>query len=144
MPDAILTRDVARNLADAFSLGWSRGRLDLLLGVFAEGAVFIETPFSSPATGIEAIRSWASDIPYHQSETSFTTGEIFLAGPWFSTEFKLVFRRRKTGEWVEARGAAQAGAWMARSRRTPTTTRWRIPRPASCPSTSIRAMARPS
>ncbi|MES2304677.1 MAG: nuclear transport factor 2 family protein [Gemmatimonadota bacterium] len=105
MPDIAVMRVVARELVDAFATGWSRGRTDQMLGVFAEGAVLIETPFSTPLTGIEAIRSWASDIPYHQSETVFTTGEVFLAGPWISTEFKLVFRRRKTGDWVEARGA---------------------------------------
>ena len=44
-------------------------------------------------------------MPYNQSEITFSSGEIFGAGPWFSTEFKCVFRRRRTGEWVEARGA---------------------------------------
>ena len=98
-------RAVARQLTDDFASGWSRGRVDLMMAVFAEGAVLLETPFSTPLTGLEAIRSWASDIPYHQSEVVFTTGEIFVAGPWFSTEFKLVFRRRKSGAWVDARGA---------------------------------------
>jgi hypothetical protein len=36
---------------------------------------------------------------------TFSSGEIFAAGPWFSTEFKCVFRRRRTGEWADARGA---------------------------------------
>ena len=40
-----------------------------------------------------------------QSEITFTSGEIYAAGPWFSTEFKCVFRRKRTGEWVDARGA---------------------------------------
>lgn len=102
-PDA--RRALARQLLDDFARGWSRGRLDVLLAVFTEHAVFIETPFSAPLTGTEAIRGWASDIPYAQSEAEFTTGEVYLAGPWFSTEFKLTFRRRKTGEMVEARGA---------------------------------------
>lgn len=105
MPTPETMRVVARDLLDALSEGWSRGRVDLMVGVFAEQAVFLETPFSTPLTGIEAIRGWAADIPYHQTETAFTVGEIFLAGPWFSTEFKLVFRRRKTGDWVDARGA---------------------------------------
>lgn len=105
MPDPVAMRSVARDLTDAFASGWTRGRVDLMLDCFAEGGVLIETPFSTPLTGTEAIRSWASDIPYDQSETTFSTGEVFVAGPWFSTEFKLVFRRRKTGEWVEARGA---------------------------------------
>jgi hypothetical protein len=39
------------------------------------------------------------------SEISFSSGEIYGAGPWFATEFKCVFRRRRTGEWVDARGA---------------------------------------
>lgn len=98
-------RAVARDLADQLASGWSKGRVDLLVGVFADQPVFIETPFSSPISGIDGIREWASDIPYHQSEATFSVGEVFVAGPWFSTEFKLVFRRRTTGEWVEARGA---------------------------------------
>jgi hypothetical protein len=95
----------ARQLLDTFAKGWSKGRVDLLIDVFHPQAIFLETPFSLPLQGLEAIRTWAADIPYHQSEIAFSTGELFVAGPWFSSEFKLVFRRRKTGEWVDARGA---------------------------------------
>jgi hypothetical protein len=95
----------ARHLIDTFARGWSKGRLDLITSIFHEQAIFLETPFGAPIQGREAIRAWASDIPYQQSEIAFTTGEAFTVGPWFATEFKLVFRRRKTGEWVDARGA---------------------------------------
>lgn len=95
----------ARTLIDTLAEGWTRGRLDEMVSVFHEDAIFIETPFTAPIQGRDAIRNWASDIPYHQSEAKFTTGEAFIVGPWFSTEFKLVFRRRTTGEWVDARGA---------------------------------------
>jgi hypothetical protein len=105
MPDAAAMRGIARQLADQLAEGWSKGRPDLMVGVFADDPVFIETPFSMPLTGTDAIRQWASDIPYYQSEATFAVGEVFIAGPWFSTEFKLVFRRRTTGEWVDARGA---------------------------------------
>ena len=96
---------LGRELMDTLASGWSKGRVDTMLEVFSEEAVFIETPFTAVRTGIEAIREWANDIPYYQSDATFSTGEIYIAGPWFSTEFKLVFRRRTTGEWVEARGA---------------------------------------
>jgi ketosteroid isomerase-like protein len=99
------TRALGRSLIDTFGSGWAGGNVELLLSVFASDAVFVETPFSSPVNGIEAIRSYWSDVPYHQSETSFSSGEIYGAGPWFSTEFKCTYRRRRTGEWVEARGA---------------------------------------
>ncbi len=99
------TRALGRKLVDTLASGWNKGQVDTMLGVFSEEAVFIETPFSAPRTGIYAIREWANDIPYYQSDVKFSTGEIYVAGPWFSTEFKLVFRRRTTGEWVEARGA---------------------------------------
>jgi ketosteroid isomerase-like protein len=98
-------RSVARELVDEFAKAWSQGRPDGMVAVFAEEPVFIETPFSTPIQGTEAIRQWASDIPYYQSEATFTVGEVFVAGPWFSAEFKLVFRRRTTGDWVDARGA---------------------------------------
>ena len=46
-----------------------------------------------------------NDIPAHQAEITFNSGEIFAVGPWFSTEFKVTYRRRRTGEWIEAKGA---------------------------------------
>src|SRR5664279_2220625 len=98
-------RVLGRQLMDTLASGWNKGLVDTMLAVFSEEAVFIETPFSPPRTGSWAIREWANDIPYYQSDVKFSTGEIYVAGPWFSTEFKLVFRRRTTGEWVEARGA---------------------------------------
>jgi ketosteroid isomerase-like protein len=99
------THALGRTLIDAFGAGWSRANIDQLVAVFAADAMFLETPFSEPIRGLEGIRRWWGDVPYSQSEITFTSGEIFAAGPWFSTEFKCVFRRKRTGEWVDARGA---------------------------------------
>jgi ketosteroid isomerase-like protein len=75
------------------------------MSVFSPDAVYIETPFSEPQRGAAAVRRFWVEVPLHQSEISFTSGEIYAAGPWFSTEFKCVYRRKRTGEWVDARGA---------------------------------------
>ncbi len=98
-------KSVAQLLVDALAKGWSKGRVEVLAAAFHENATLLETPFSTPVVGLAAIRKWAADIPYHQSEANFAVGEILTAGPWFSAEFKLVFRRRKSGDWVDARGA---------------------------------------
>ena len=98
-------RGLGRMLVDTFGKGWARGNIDQLMSVFAPGAVFLETPFSQPIQGAEAIRRYWLDVPLHQSEITFTSGEIYGAGPWFSTEFKCVFRRKRSGELVDARGA---------------------------------------
>jgi ketosteroid isomerase-like protein len=98
-------RTLGRGLIDSFGNGWSRANVDLMVSVYSPDAVFVETPFSEPLRGIEAIRRYWLEVPYNQSEISFSSGEIYGAGPWFSTEFKCVFRRRRTGEWVDARGA---------------------------------------
>jgi ketosteroid isomerase-like protein len=98
-------RELGRVLIDSFGKAWARGKPDVLMAVFAPDAVFIETPFADPIRGTDAIRVYWDDVPKHQSEITFTSGEIYAAGPWFSTEFKLVFRRRRTGDWVQARGA---------------------------------------
>jgi hypothetical protein len=90
---------------DTFGKGWAKGDIALILTVFSPNAILIETPFSEPHRGLELLRLYWRDVAYHQSEITFTTGEIYAAGPWFSTEFKLLFRRKRTGEWVEARGA---------------------------------------
>jgi ketosteroid isomerase-like protein len=99
------TRELGRSLIDILGQGWSRGNVDLLMSVFAADMVFLETPFSEPLRGAEAVRRYWLEVPLHQSEVTFSSGEIFAAGPWFSTEFKCVFRRKRTGEWVDARGA---------------------------------------
>lgn len=99
------TRELGRRLIDTFGNGWSKAKIDLLMSVFAEDAVFLETPFSSPLRGRDAVLTYWKDVPYHQTEITFRSGEIYAAGPWFSTEFRLVFRRRRTGEWIDARGA---------------------------------------
>jgi ketosteroid isomerase-like protein len=99
------TRDLGRSLIDTLAAGWSKANVDRIMSVFTEESVFVETPFSTPLRGAQAIRRWWADVPYYQSEITVTTGEIYAAGPWFSTEFKATFRRRRTGEWVVARGA---------------------------------------
>ena len=99
------TRALGRSLIDTFGKGWSKENIDLLMSVYSPDVTFIETPFTQPLKGQEEVRRYWLDVPYNQSEITFSSGEIFAAGPWFSTEFKCVFRRRRTGEWVEARGA---------------------------------------
>lgn len=98
-------RQVGRTLVDEFGRGWSKAKVDVMMSVFAPDPVFQETPFSEPLRGHDAVRGYWADVPLHQSEISFTAGEIFVVGPWFATEFKCTFRRRRTGEWVDARGA---------------------------------------
>ncbi len=95
----------ARELIDTFAKGWSKADLDRILSVFSDNPTFIETPFAAPLVGRDAVRRYWADVPYNQSEITVTTGEVHAAGSWFAVEFKVVFRRRRTGEWVEARGA---------------------------------------
>lgn len=95
---------LGRSLVDAFGEGWQRTDPQALLTVFTADAVFAESPFGAPMAGKEAIRGYWQDLSFHQSEVRFSSGEIFVAGPWFATEFTVTFRRRRTGELVEARG----------------------------------------
>jgi len=98
-------REIAGELMDSFTRGWSKGQIDVIVSSFSADAVFLETPFSEALRGGEAIRRYWSEVPANQSEITVTRGEIYVAGPWFATEFKAIFRRRRTGEWVEAKGA---------------------------------------
>jgi ketosteroid isomerase-like protein len=98
-------RALGRQLVDTFGKGWEKGDPDLIMSVFAPDIVFLDAPFGEPRRGQEAVREYWADVPLHQSEVRFRSGEIFTTGPWFATEFRCVFRRRRTGEWVEARGA---------------------------------------
>lgn len=103
--DPFPLREAAGELMDIFTRGWSKGQIDVIVSIFSVDAVFFETPFSEALRGSEAIRRYWSEVPANQSEITVSRGEIYVAGPWFATEFKAVFRRRRTGEWVEAKGA---------------------------------------
>ena len=94
-----------RQLLETFGRGWERGDVDQIVSVFAPGAVFLETPFSEKCVGTDAIRGYWKDVPVNQAEVTFKAGEIYVAGPWFATEFRCTYRRRRTGDWVDARGA---------------------------------------
>lgn len=103
--DPATGRALARELLDNFAAAWSKAQIDKIVSIFNTDAVFQETPFAERLSGTDQIRRYWAEVPYNQSEITVTTGEVFVAGPWFAAEFKAVFRRRRTGEWVEARGA---------------------------------------
>lgn len=92
-------------LVEEFGKGWEAGDAERLSGVFTETAVFLPDPFAEPVQGQRAVAEYWKDIPYEQSEIAFRSGEVFAVGPWFAVEFKCTFRRRRTGEPVDVRGA---------------------------------------
>lgn len=94
-----------RALIDAFGRAWEAGNVDDILAVFTVDAVFQENPFGAQDKGTAAIRAYWKDVPANQAEVTFRSGEIYVAGPWFATEFQLSYRRRRTGQQAEARGA---------------------------------------
>ena len=93
------------DLVDTFGRGWEDGDVDVLVSVFAADAVYVETPFAPHAHGLEAIREAWKGVRVNHADVKFQRGEIYVAGPWFSTEIKCTFRRRRTGEPVDARAA---------------------------------------
>lgn len=94
-----------RELLDTFGRGWEKGDVEAIVSVFAPDAVFLGTPFADKASGTAAIRAYWKDVPANQADVSFRSGEIYVAGPWFASEFRCTYRRRRTGEPVDARGA---------------------------------------
>ncbi len=92
-------------LIEAFGKGWEEGAAERMVEVFTDQAKFVPDPFGSPVVGRSAIGDYWANIPYEQSEVSFRSGETYVAGPWFATEFRCTFRRRRTGEPVDVRGA---------------------------------------
>ena len=92
-------------LIDEFGKGWEKGKSDRIAAVFTDDAVFRPDPFANALRGRDAIAEYWKDIPREQAEIAFKSGEIFVAGPWFSVEFRCRFRRRRSGEWMDVRGA---------------------------------------
>ena len=92
-------------LIDRFGKGWERGKAEEIADLFAEDGVLYPSPLDAPLRGRLAIVEYWKDIPREQAEIAFRFGEIFVAGPWFATEIKCTFRRRRTGQIMDVRGA---------------------------------------
>ncbi len=92
-------------LVQQFGNGWEKGSAKHMAEVFAEEATFLPDPWGPPVKGSTAIEGYWENIPLEQSEIAFRFGEIYAAGPWFATEFRCTFRRRRTGEKVDVRGS---------------------------------------
>ena len=98
-------RVVYSGMMEQFGNAWEQGAPDRITEAFTEDAVFLPSPFDAPIKGTAAIAEYWKDIPVEQAEVSFRFGEIFVAGPWFSTEYKCTFHRRRTGQMIDVRGA---------------------------------------
>jgi ketosteroid isomerase-like protein len=92
-------------LIQRFGESWEGGAGEEIADLFVDDGVFVPGPFDPPVRGSEAIREYWKDIPLEQAEISFRFGEIYPAGPWFATEIRCTFRRRRKGEMVDIRGA---------------------------------------
>lgn len=93
------------DLVTEFGRGWEKGDAARIVAVFTEDAVFLPMPFDRALKGHGAIKDYWKTVPREQAEIKFRVGEIFIAGPWFATEIRCTFRRRRTGEWIDLRGA---------------------------------------
>lgn len=92
-------------LIQQFGDGWTAGKADQMAAVFTEAGVFQPDPFEQSVRGRAAIHDYWKSVPKEQAEVVFRFGEIYAAGPWFATEFKCTFRRRRTGDLMDLRGS---------------------------------------
>ncbi len=93
------------DIVEEFGRRWESAKAEEIADLFTDDGVFKPSPFDSPLTGRAAIAEYWKEVPFEQAEIVFRSGEIFAAGPWFATEFKCTFRRRRTGDKVDVRGA---------------------------------------
>ena len=98
-------RATFRALLDEFGQGWNAGEPARIADVFLPEGVFKPGPFEAACNGRAAILDYWGDVPDAQEEVSFRYGEVFVVGPWFATEFRCTYTRRRTGERVDVRGA---------------------------------------
>jgi hypothetical protein len=94
-----------RALLDQFAEGWNQGEPRRMADAFLVNGVLQLGPFEAPLVGRPAILDYWRDVPLAQENVSFRFGEIFSVGPWFATEFRCTYQRRRTGEAVDVKGA---------------------------------------
>ena len=98
-------RATFRALLDEFALGWNNSEPERMADVFLPAGTFEPGPFEAACKGRAAILDYWRDVPEAQANVSFRYGEVFAVGPWFGTEFRCTYMRRRTGETIDVRGA---------------------------------------
>lgn len=98
-------RTAYSEMIERFGKAWEQGLPEEITDIFSDEAVFLASPFDEPLRGKTAIAEYWKDVPVEQAEVKFRFGEIYAAGPWFSTEYKCTFRRRRTGQMIYVRGS---------------------------------------
>ncbi len=98
-------REEFRVLMREFAEGWNQGEPRRMADTFLLDGVFSPGPFEAPIKGRGAILDYWREVPLAQADIAFRYGEVFAVGPWFAVEFKCTYRRRRTGESVDLRGA---------------------------------------
>lgn len=93
------------DLVRQFGEGWQAADPKAMAVALADDCVFVPGPFERSLKGKQSFIEYWKGIEFEQAEIRFRFGEIFVAGPWFATEFRCTFRRRRTGEPVDVRGA---------------------------------------
>ena len=99
------TRARFEHMVDLFGKAWEARQPAAMGEVFTDDATFIPGPFDEAVKGRAAIVAYWGEVPREQSGIAFRFGEIFVAGPWFATEFNCTYRRLKTGDWIRVSGA---------------------------------------
>lgn len=98
-------REAFGALIEQFGAGWMACDPQRMAEVFTDDATFVPDAFGANVVGKAAIAKYWDTLPYEQSDVAFRFGEVYVRGPWFATEFKCTFRRRRTGKPVDVRGA---------------------------------------
>ena len=94
-----------RALLDQFAEGWNKGEPGRMADVFLLDGVFQPGPYEALLEGRPAILDYWRDVPLAQTDISFRYGEVFVVGPWFATEFRCTYWRRRGGDGVDVKGA---------------------------------------
>ncbi|MFQ5948456.1 MAG: nuclear transport factor 2 family protein [Acidimicrobiia bacterium] len=66
-----MDRGALTNWLDAYGAAWETRNPNAAVALFAEGALYQETPFGDPMRGPEAIRRYWSRVPQDQRDVSF-------------------------------------------------------------------------
>ena len=103
--DTQLTIEQATDWLRGYGQAWERGDVEAIGSLFAEDAVYVETPFAAPMVGRAAIRDyWRDGARDGQRDVRFDFTVWTVDGWTCCCHWRARFTRAASGEAVELDG----------------------------------------
>ncbi|MEE9224921.1 MAG: nuclear transport factor 2 family protein [Bacteroidota bacterium] len=100
-----MTKEQFVRLIEQYKRAWEEKNADLAADLFTDDIEYPESPFDSPASGLEGLKRYWRQATAGQSDIHFSYSNMFLDGIRGALEWECMYRKTATGKRAALKGA---------------------------------------